>query len=594
MSKYNFLYKHNKIFALLSMLLLCFCIVFSGCGSCRDKEFQDTSAKDFQTYTEQLFLRQICSSTITLHYTLAHPEKAGISSYPISLGHISLPENSTASAEAENILFALDHFSKNSLSLDQQVDYEIIQDYLQTQIAEDTFPYYPEILSPAGGIQSELPILLAEYPFYDEQDIIDYLNLLTLVPDYFNEVIQYETQKSRAGLFMSDYASEVIIAQCQAMTADPDTHFLIETFKNRLKNLSLSSEKIQKYEKQNSRILTQQVFPAFQQLSSAILELQGSGKNQGGLCNYEHGKDYYSYLVYASTGSDKSVEDFQKAVSRQREKDLENLQILLGKNKTLASDLPNAQISLNTPEEMLLSLSQTAKEDFPKLEKDVKAEIKNVDPSLQEYLAPAFYLTVPIDEVKNNAIYINQKSKTDQITLFTTIAHEGYPGHLFQTVYYNNHEKNLFRHLMNYPGYIEGWATYAELYSYKYTGLPENTAKYLQLEQSIILSLYASADFGIHYDGWTLKDTAQFFGNYGFSDSETIKEIYEYIVETPANYLKYYGGYLEFLELRESAEKKYGDAFDISAFHEALLKIGPAPFSVLEKYLPEYYKAARS
>ena len=594
MSEYHFSYKHRKTFVFLSVFLLCFCLLLSGCGLKRSKDIQDTSSQDFQTYTEQLFLQQVCASTITLHYTLAHPENMGITNTPVSLGHISLPENSTAPAEAENILFALDHFSKDSLTLEQQIDYEIMQDALQTQIAEDTFPYYPEILSPAGGIQSELPILLAEYSFYDEQDIIDYLNLLKLVPDYFNEVIQYETHKSQAGLFMPDYSSEVIIAQCQAMTADLDSHFLVETFKNRLKSLSLSSEKIKEYENQNRQLLKQKVFPAFQQLSLALLELQGTGKNQGGLCNYEHGKEYYSYLVYASTGSDKSVEEFQSAVSDQRAKDLTQLQALLEKNQSLASDLQNVQISLNTPEEMLKSLAQTIKEDFPVLNENIKATVKNVDPSLQEYLAPAFYLTVPIDEVTNNAIYINQKSKTDQVTLFTTIAHEGYPGHLFQTVYFNNHEKNLFRHLMNYPGYIEGWATYAELYSYKYAGLPKEAAEYLQLEQSIILSLYASADFGIHYDGWTLKDTTQFFGAYGFSDSETLKEIYEYIVETPANYLKYYGGYLEFLELRDYAEKKYGDAFDISAFHEAVLKIGPAPFSIIKKYLPQYYEAARS
>ena len=166
--------------------------------------------------------------------------------------------------------------------------------------------------------------------------------------------------------------------------------------------------------------------------------------------------------------------------------------------------------------------------------------------------------------------------------------HEGYPGHLYQTIMTASYGIPSIRSILNYPGYTEGWATYVEMISYHYTGLDENLATMLQLNQSAILSLYSTADFGIHYDGWSFDDTKTFFSKYGFKDEATIREIYELIVEEPGHYQKYFIGYLEFLQLRNTAKKRMGNEYSNKLFHEAVLRMGPAPFPILEKYL-EYY-----
>ena len=70
---------------------------------------------------------------------------------------------------------------------------------------------------------------------------------------------------------------------------------------------------------------------------------------------------------------------------------------------------------------------------------------------------------------------------------------------------------------------------------------------------------------------------------------EIAQNIYEYIVGEPGVYLQYYVGYLEFLELKDMAQKKYGDQFNEIAFHQALLDLGPAPFDILETYFDAYY-----
>lgn len=173
----------------------------------------------------------------------------------------------------------------------------------------------------------------------------------------------------------------------------------------------------------------------------------------------------------------------------------------------------------------------------------------------------------------------------DNLTLFTTLAHEGYPGHLYQTVYYSATNPDSIRSLLSFGGYTEGWATYSEMLSYYFAPLSDEQATLMQRNSSVILGLYALADMGIHYDGWTLLDTVSFFRDYGIQDTKTIEEIYNLIIADPGNYLKYYIGYVEFLELKKKAIEKWGDDFSQERFHKAILETGPAPFDILEEYV---------
>ena len=126
---------------------------------------------------------------------------------------------------------------------------------------------------------------------------------------------------------------------------------------------------------------------------------------------------------------------------------------------------------------------------------------------------------------------------------------------------------------------MEGWATYAEMCSYYISPLDKSSATLAQKNNSLLLGLYALADLGIHYEGWTLEDTISFFQRYGIEDHDSICEIYNYILGDPANYLAYYVGYLEILSLKQEANLSNKE------FHQRILEIGPAPFSVIRKYL---------
>lgn len=325
------------------------------------------------------------------------------------------------------------------------------------------------------------------------------------------------------------------------------------------------------------------VIPAYEKLISEIQNLKGSGKNEKGLVYLPGGEEYYELAVQMATGSDRSVEEMRDLTRRQITDDLEAMEEVLGITADEAQEAA-ASMEQESAELILSHLREELKNAFPEAP-EVSLEVKFVPEEMEEHLSPAFYMIPAIDNTEENVIYINQAQMGDDLTLFTTLAHEGYPGHLYQTVYYESTDPEPIRSVLDFGGYVEGWATYAEMGSYYLAPLSKEQATLLQKNSSIILGLYALADIGIHYDGWSRMDTAAFFSAYGITDAEAVERIYDLIIGSPANYLKYYIGYVEFLELKKDWVREMGDDFSQKEFHEAVLKVGPAPFDIVEDYM---------
>ena len=268
---------------------------------------------------------------------------------------------------------------------------------------------------------------------------------------------------------------------------------------------------------------------------------------------------------------------------RQISADLDAMEQVLGISTGEAKEAA-ASMGQENAEMILGYLKEGIGTAFPE-PPDTVLEVKYVAAEMEEHLSPAFYMIPAIDNTQENVIYINQAHMGNDLTLFTTLAHEGYPGHLYQTIYYENTDPDPIRSMMDFGGYVEGWATYAEMASYYLTPLSKEQATLLQKNSSIILALYALADMGIHYEGWSRMDTVAFFKTYGITDAQTVEDIYELIIGSPGNYLKYYIGYVEFLELKKQWAEETGEEFSQKEFHEAVLGVGPAPFGVVEDYM---------
>lgn len=547
------------------------------------------STGSFSEFCTTLFREEMKSNTMNLHFTLKDPKAAGIDSYEITLGSLSGDSPHNQARQLKKLSEELKKYSHRSLKGKDRLTCRLLSDYISRQQNLAAYPYYDEPLTPSGGVTSQLPVLLAEYTFRNTRDIKDYLGLLSQMDTYFLGILDYEQKKADAGLFMSDEACLKVIEGCEVFTEHPDDNFLIDTFSNRLNAMDgLTDTQKNAYLKQHSKVLSDHVIPAYSQMIKGLTMLLGRGHNNWGLCNFPEGKAYYEAVVSADTGCDDSVEDLFSQITKARREDLTFCQNLLEKNPKLASQSPKPDAALKEENAMISRLQKEILTDFP-APPQTDVEICHVDPALSEYLAPAFYITAPIDDISHNRIYINDAKNDTDIYYFTTLAHEGYPGHLYQTICTSSYGAPEVLSLLNYPGYTEGWATYTEMQAFYYAGLDQDLASLLQHNQAATLSLYATADIGIHYFGWEKEKNAAFWSEYGVDDTATVKRITDLILEEPGNYLKYYVGYLKFRQMREqfALENK---SFSVSAFHEAILRTGPSPFSVLEETVRDQLK----
>lgn len=543
----------------------------------------------FSEFCTTLFREEMKSNTMNLHFTLKDPKAAGIDSYEITLGSLSGDSPHNQARQLKKLSEELKKYSHRSLKGKDRLTCRLLSDYISRQQNLAAYPYYDEPLTPSGGVTSQLPVLLAEYTFRNTRDIKDYLGLLSQMDTYFLGILDYEQKKADAGLFMSDEACLKVIEGCEVFTEHPDDNFLIDTFSNRLNAMDgLTDTQKNAYLKQHSKVLSDHVIPAYSQMIKGLTMLLGRGHNNWGLCNFPEGKAYYEAVVSADTGCDDSVEDLFSQITKARREDLTFCQNLLEKNPKLASQSPKPDAALKEENAMISRLQKEILTDFP-APPQTDVEICHVDPALSEYLAPAFYITAPIDDISHNRIYINDAKNDTDIYYFTTLAHEGYPGHLYQTICTSSYGAPEVLSLLNYPGYTEGWATYTEMQAFYYAGLDPDLASLLQHNQAATLSLYATADIGIHYFGWEKEKNAAFWSEYGVDDTATVKRITDLILEEPGNYLKYYVGYLKFRQMREQLALE-NKSFSVSAFHEAILRTGPSPFSVLEETVRDQLK----
>ena len=547
------------------------------------------STGSFSEFCTTLFREEMKSNTMNLHFTLKDPKAAGIDSYEITLGSLSGDSPHNQARQLKKLSEELKKYSHRSLKGKDRLTCRLLSDYISRQQNLAAYPYYDEPLTPSGGVTSQLPVLLAEYTFRNTRDIKDYLGLLSQMDTYFLGILDYEQKKADAGLFMSDEACLKVIEGCEVFTEHPDDNFLIDTFSNRLNAMDgLTDTQKNAYLKQHSKVLSDHVLPAYSQMIKGLTMLLGRGHNNWGLCNFPEGKAYYEAVVSADTGCDDSVEDLFSQIAKARREDLTFCQNLLEKNPKLASQSPKPDAALKEENAMLSRLQKEILTDFP-APPQTEVEICHVDPALSEYLAPAFYITAPIDDISHNRIYINDAKNDTDIYYFTTLAHEGYPGHLYQTICTSSYGAPEVLSLLNYPGYTEGWATYTEMQAFYYAGLDPDLASLLQHNQAATLSLYATADIGIHYFGWEKEKNAAFWREYGVDNTATVKRITDLILEEPGNYLKYYVGYLKFRQMREQLALE-NKSFSVSAFHEAILRTGPSPFSVLEETVRDQLK----
>ena len=578
--------------------------------------FFPRSKQNFQDITNAIFFEDILTDTLSLHFTLAYPAKHSIKSYPLTLPKYNNTSLKQANCNIENLLTFFNHYDSSSLSEEDAYCYDLLLDYFSMAYKGIAFSSFEECFSPSSGIAANFPILMSEYTFRNQTDITDYLTLLKDTPDYFQSYFSFQKERAKIGHRLATCSLEDTAKQCETIITrealQNNSHFLQITFRERLaplvaKNI-ISKKEAAQYIKINDIILEKQVLPAYVSLKNNLLSLRSQSGLLQGLYQKNNGKNYYEWLVQKQIGCTLSVPAILKKLEADYNDNLLKLYTLQQKIFSYENyeQLLNAAFPLKNRKDHIKILQSCIKKDFPSFtnfsDETIKTTIKSVTKSMEEYLSPAFYLVPPIDDISQNTIYINEKSTPNGLDLFTTLAHEGYPGHLYQTVYFqlyaNKNNIPYIRHSFNFNGYVEGWAIYSEFYAYNYATClyPKEQQNFYDLwhqllvcDRKLQLAILSILDIKLHYYNDSYETAKLLLNNYGINDKESIDDIYQYILEEPGNYLKYYVGYLLIMEIKEKAKTLMGSEFSDLKFHEFILNSGPSDFDNLEHLLIKKY-----
>ncbi len=565
---------------------------------------QMEQASSFSEFTNALFCYETTSDSITTAYTLKNPAAYNIPALEPDLTSFSCRDYQKENQSSQNILgFLSDNlkrFSDSELTESEQITYSLLTNNINLSKAVSKYPFYEELLGSSSGVQANLPVTLGEYPLRNEEDVKTYLNLLKQVPAYFEDVISYEEQRNKKGLCTPDF---LLLSSKEKMETmldgfHNDDNSFIDTFNERISKMEgLSGRKQQHYKKQNENYVKKYVISAYENLyqymekrleSTSTDNLVTDSSTAYGLSSLPDGDKYYSLLVKSATGSSRPVTELISMTEQALSQALGDvLNIAITDQKSYFYYCENSlETYYQSPEVILEALSLMIREDYPVLNNTPTYQVKNVSESLASSLSPAFYMIPAIDDYQNNTIYINALYTNEENgNLFTTLAHEGFPGHLYQTVYFNDTHPDSVRQSLNYPGYVEGWATYVEMDAFTFLDYPlegDSLCRLYQADTIINLALCSRIDMGVNYEGWTLADTCKFFEDNGFN-STYAADVYTYVVETPANYLSYFIGYLEILDLKEAYKNQEMENYSEKDFHKILLDIGPADFETIRK-----------
>ena len=553
-------------------LFLLFSLFIAGCQT-----GQEANA-DFNTFCMETFRSYAASDSLTLNYTLMSPKKYGITDLPDGFSSFSLHDLKQMQTSTENTLARLHNFAKNNLSREDRLLYDTLDASLTLSQEDIRMLAHSYSFDPSSGIQAQLPVLLCEFILTDKQDYDQYFSLLKSIPAYFNSLISLEKFKKKKGTLPSATTIRHTIRQCQEFIDSSGTDAIEKSFEKSINSASFfsASEKKEQLEK-HRKLLSHSLFPAYKNLITELGKLLPFAPNDGALAAYTGGRTYYEYLVKEKTGTISSPDSLFQMLTKKLNESEQKLATLAATSPSSFLTCEKHTSKYEEPKSILTHLKKKIRTDFPALKKQT-CHIRAVDSSLENFLSPAFYLTPPIDEPAANVIYINHAAKYRHQNLHATLAHEGYPGHLFQNCYFREKNKHPLRYVLNFPAYTEGYATYAEIYSYQFLDATKEEIDILQNNAISTHCLYALCDIGIHAKHWNQKKLSDFLANHGIVTADNAKAIYETI------------GYLEICRIRDTFQKAAGKYYSPLLFHTFLLDTGPTSFPVLERQINGWLK----
>ena len=569
--------------------------------------------EEFEQFMSELLIAIFEGDQMSVNFFFNNPENFGLEHYEAGLPEAYFGDYEESLAEIKAILTEMEAFDQAKLSAEQKDTYEIMYRYFEyiSSITEEMNYMTNGYLGSYLGYQCNIPLELAEYKFRNEQDIQDWIDYCTSAEEAFKTYFKFTEKQAEMGYAMPDFVIDKVISQCEEFVAVKDDNYLVGIFNDKIDEVTfLTEEQKNTYKAAAKEAITGPLTNAYAYIQENMPSLKGKATIYGGIGMYEGGKEYYNLMLQDTLGykdltGDEAIEYVESKLSAVER----SMSMVISKWNRLANTNPGEYYKFYTavtegtpffselsPEELLELFAEKSAAFVPDLGMEINTTVKLVPESLQNNFSPAAYFVSPLDETKNESIYLNPLYIDDKNYIFTTLAHEGYPGHLYQRVYTKGLGLNPIRSVVRNSGYTEGWATYVEIKSYDFVdnynseGL-KLAIEYMKYNQMYNGILNARLDLAISYEGLNINQFTELLnkllGDNSYSP-ETAKPFFEQLIEVPTNTMKYFYSWSKMDDMHTKAQKALGEYFDEVAFNTALLSLGSAPLDMYEEVIDEF------
>lgn len=585
----------KRISKLLSILLVLFILV--GCGEdsspsaenyyltqlknyeVREKNSTLDDNKDFDLFLDTIFDELVSDNYLYMHFNVADYKAMGIEKPEVGFGHIVYGVDEEEFNKTEKQLEELLAFDYDKLSLRQQYDYDLLHYSLLETLCGLEYSKYNLIFSSSSQFSDGIVTNLMEFAMYDEESEEDFLAVLKDVPNYINEAIEYSKQQSNDGLYHSDDM------------LDEEISYIDNLISSNGKSIYEHYKEYDIYP-EVKELVENEVIPAFVTLKEYLNTLYGKTKSDKlALTKINNGYAEYTYITNTSNNGDmyaiytQLIEVYSDWVNnfinayQNNEHILEDYEDFLNDDKA---------INLSA-EDMLEYLRNNSSKRYEYLE-DANYVVSALDTLGDSTLG--YYVSPPIDNLNQNVIRVNAKinnEEYDQMSVFEVMAHEGFPGHLYQNIYFQQKNPHKFRATQSFIGYTEGYADLAAMDAIDMLNVDDGYKAVAKLNSITFNShlLLSIVDLGVNYFGWDVNTIGNKLEKL-FLDKAIAQPLYDMVVAMPGTFVRYGVGYVSHLNLRKKAMDELGDKFDFVAYDRAIIENGPLPFAILEGVVEDY------
>lgn len=586
----------KKILAVFLVML----IIFTAACGAKDKQADLNEQEKYNVFMNDFLNDLVDFNSFDTKYTFIDPAKAGVKKNPLNL----FGGGEDYFDKLDKRLATLKTFDKSQLDTKSADQIEIMVDILESEIKinDEKFYYFHNFdLGSSLGKQAQFPFMLTDLPMENKKDLSDYFLVLEGAEYAFKEYASFEKERQENGAGLSQNTIDKVIDQCEIFIND-GRPFTVDVMNQKIDTLpDLSDKDKEKAKEKNEKLSAEKLVKAYEDLIDELSTIEAE-KEDKGLAHFTNGKEYYAELLKHNTGLNLSPQQAMEILRNrfdQKESSIKNTYQKLfdqGWDNEKIENEKKKIANFNNSKEAIDFLIEKSKIDLPDIG-DVKYRISLVPQDLTDNTSPASYMSVPLDANKDyeSSIWFTQEFQGED---YRTVAHESFPGHMFEDLYHNRQGNPYAFNIVSdfVIGYKEGWAIYSEGLSIEYLPNNKQIAKLLHEQIEADFLFECMVDIGVHYEGWDKAELKKFLENDigGKLSEEDLTALFEETIEHPTNANYYYLSAIKFDEMKTNAKNRLGDSFDSVEYHKVLMDNSPSRLDLLEKRMNEYIESKLS